>query len=126
MKSRALPPATGRLAVGSDADLQDLSRLVVDRQASAFSDDIQDQHRLMRDGLDGHRVLIVGGAGSIGRAVTQRIAMFNCRSLHIIDQNENGLVELTRNLRSRRENISTSDFQSFPIDYGSTITRQFL
>ena len=42
---------------------------------------------------------MIGGAGSIGQAVTIEIFKRNPRLLHVVDLNENNLVELVRTLR---------------------------
>ena len=45
-------------------------------------------------------VLVLGGAGSIGRAVCKTLLSFRPKSIDIVDISENNLVELTRDIRS--------------------------
>ena len=47
-----------------------------------------------------HRFLVIGGAGSIGQAVVKEIFKRNPIALHVVDINENNMVELVRDIRS--------------------------
>lgn len=62
--------------------------------------------------------LVIGGAGSIGQAVTKEIFRRNPSKLHVVDISENNLVELVRDIRSSFGYI-TGDFQTFALDVGS-------
>lgn len=69
-------------------------------------------------------ILVIGGAGSIGQAVVKELFKRNPKVLHVIDINENNLVELVRDIRSSLGYID-GDFRTFVIDYGSDIFAQF-
>nr|WP_314839258.1 UDP-N-acetylglucosamine 4,6-dehydratase [uncultured Flavobacterium sp.] len=62
--------------------------------------------------------LVIGGAGSIGQAVTKEIFKRNPLKLHVVDISENNMVELVRDLRSSYGYID-GDFQTFALDIGS-------
>ena len=62
--------------------------------------------------------LVLGGAGSIGQAVTKEIFKRNPKKLHVVDISENNLVELVRDIRSSFGYIS-GDFKTFALDIGS-------
>jgi FlaA1/EpsC-like NDP-sugar epimerase len=62
--------------------------------------------------------LVIGGAGSIGQAVTKEIFKRNPQKLHVVDISENNMVELVRDLRSSYGYIE-GDFQTFALDIGS-------
>jgi FlaA1/EpsC-like NDP-sugar epimerase len=64
------------------------------------------------------RFLVLGGAGSIGQAVTKEIFKRNPKKLHVVDISENNLVELVRDIRSSFGYISR-DFQTFALDISS-------
>ncbi|MCP6042773.1 polysaccharide biosynthesis protein, partial [Klebsiella pneumoniae] len=64
------------------------------------------------------RFLVLGGAGSIGQAVTKEIFKRNPQKLHIVDISENNMVELVRDIRSSFGYID-GDFQTFALDIGS-------
>ena len=46
------------------------------------------------------RVLIIGGAGTIGSNYLKELLRYKPKKIFIVDINENGLTELTRDLRS--------------------------
>ena len=64
-----------------------------------------------------HRFLVIGGAGSIGQAVVKEIFKRNPIALHVVDINENNMVELVRDIRSSLGYIK-GDFRTFVIDCG--------
>lgn len=64
------------------------------------------------------RFLVLGGAGSIGQAVTKEIFKRNPQKLHVVDISENNMVELVRDIRSSFGYID-GDFKTFALDIGS-------
>ncbi len=70
------------------------------------------------------RVLVIGGAGSIGAMATEFLCEFRPAALHILDINENGLAELVRDFRSR--GLAARDFRALPLDFASPIVERFL
>jgi len=73
---------------------------LIGRNKPLFVDDFAAAQDDMSAFFDGARILIVGGAGSIGQEVVKLIARYNPAALHIIDAAENNLTELTRDFRS--------------------------
>ncbi|MEN3813565.1 UDP-N-acetylglucosamine 4,6-dehydratase, partial [Chromobacterium piscinae] len=72
----------------------------------------------MKGLVEGSRFLVIGGAGSIGQAVTREIFKRSPSALHVVDISENNMVELVRDIRSTLGYI-TGDFRTFAIDCGS-------
>lgn len=64
------------------------------------------------------RFLVIGGAGSIGQAVTREIFKRDPKTLHVVDISENNMVELVRDIRSTLGYIK-GEFKTFAIDCGS-------
>ena len=62
--------------------------------------------------------MIIGGAGSIGQAVSREIFKRDPKILHVVDISENNMVELVRDLRST-EGYGRGEFKTFAIDCGS-------
>jgi FlaA1/EpsC-like NDP-sugar epimerase len=62
--------------------------------------------------------LVIGGAGSIGQAVTKEIFKRNPKKLHVVDISENNLTELVRDIRSSFGYIE-GDFKTYALDIGS-------
>ncbi len=63
------------------------------------------------------RFLVIGGAGSIGQAVTREVFKRKPKALHVVDISENNMVELVRDLRSTLGYID-GDFRTFAVDCG--------
>lgn len=79
----------------------------------------------IRKEVNKSRIIILGGAGSIGSRVTLEIFKLEPRLLHIVDINENGLVELVRNIRSSI-GYTKGEFETFAIDIGSNIFKNMV
>lgn len=106
--------------------IEELSVLATGRTRSLFADDVEGHREEIESQIQGRRVLVIGGAGSIGAATVQILTAYHPRALHVVDHNENGLAELVRDLRSRREGLDVADFRALPFDFGSPIMRRFL
>lgn len=107
-------------------NMNSLSVIATKRETNLFSSDLNIYYDQIRESLYGARVLVIGGAGSIGSASIALLVRFQPAAIHVVDINENGLAELVRNLRSSKEKINLSDFRTLPIDFGSPIMRRFL
>ena len=70
------------------------------RTTSLFEQDIVDNKVFLCKEIEGKSVCVIGGAGSIGSSFIKAVLRFRPGKLVVIDLNENGLVELTRDLRS--------------------------
>lgn len=71
------------------------------------------------------KFLVIGGAGSIGSAVTKEIFDRNPKLLHVVDISENNMVELVRDIRSS-VGYGSGEFATFAIDAGSDIFDRFI
>lgn len=91
---------------------------IIGRDKELFSIDVEAHNKDMLDIVSGARFLIIGGAGSIGQAVTKEIFKRNPKALHVVDISENNMVELVRDIRSTLGYIK-GDFKTFAIDCGS-------
>ena len=63
------------------------------------------------------KFLVIGGAGSIGQAVSKEIFKRDPKALHVVDLSENNMVELVRDIRSTL-GYGSGDFRTFAIDCG--------
>ena len=86
-----------------------------------FTQDVDSCHRQILDAVKGKRVLVIGGAGSIGSAAVFQLLRFSPRALHVTDHNENNLAELVRDLRNQQDRVDIPDFRALPIDFGSPV-----
>lgn len=91
---------------------------LIGRKKRLFDTDIQkNEHELSRI-VSSSSFLVLGGAGSIGQAVTKEIFKRSPKKLHVVDISENNMVELVRDIRSSFGYIN-GDFQTFALDIGS-------
>ena len=88
------------------------------RKELLFTEDVSNLERTFKDLLEGSRVLVIGGAGTIGQATSKEIFKREPSALHIVDISENNMVELVRDIRSTL-GYGKSDFKTFAIDCGS-------
>ena len=91
---------------------------LIGRTAPLFDDDISTHRKELGALVSNSRFLVIGGAGSIGQAVTREIFKRNPIALHVVDISENNMVELVRDIRSTLGYID-GDFRTFAIDCGS-------
>jgi FlaA1/EpsC-like NDP-sugar epimerase len=94
---------------------------LIGRSAPLFRADMARHERDLSTIVTNSRFLVIGGAGSIGQAVTREIFKRNPRTLHVVDISENNMVELVRDIRSTL-GYNDGDFRTFAIDCGA---RQF-
>jgi len=108
------------------------------RPESLLAADFARYAQEMHERLDGKRMLVIGGAGTIGsnyvKAVLRR---FRPAAMYVVDIDENQLTELTRELRSaadfevtgegeRRTGYFVPDeYVTEPIDLGSRLFEKF-
>lgn len=91
---------------------------LIGRDKELFSADIKAQDAQLSEIVSNSRFLVLGGAGSIGQAVTKEIFKRGPAKLHVVDISENNLVELVRDIRSTFGYIP-GDFRTFALDIGS-------
>ncbi|WP_310438777.1 UDP-N-acetylglucosamine 4,6-dehydratase [Sulfuricurvum sp.] len=91
---------------------------LIGRDKALFSQDIAFHEVDLYKIISNSTFLVIGGAGSIGQAVTKEIFKRDPRKLHVVDISENNMVELVRDIRSLFGYID-GDFQTFALDVGS-------
>ncbi|USD32706.1 MULTISPECIES: UDP-N-acetylglucosamine 4,6-dehydratase [Vibrio] len=91
---------------------------LIGRNKDLFTQDICCYEVELSNIVSESRFLVLGGAGSIGQAVTKEIFKRNPKKLHVVDISENNMVELVRDIRSSFGYID-GDFQTFALDIGS-------
>lgn len=91
---------------------------LIGRDKELFHHDIKNHENILCEIVSTSKFLVIGGAGSIGQAVTKEIFKRNPQKLHVVDISENNMVELVRDIRSSFGYID-GDFQTFALDIGS-------
>ena len=91
---------------------------LIGRNKELFKEDVNNYSDELSSIVSNSKFLVIGGAGSIGQAVTKEIFKRNPLKLHVVDISENNMVELVRDIRSTFGYID-GDFQTFALDIGS-------
>ncbi len=97
-----------------------ISEHVTKRSISMFYQDIQNNAAILSERIKGKSVLVIGGAGSIGSSFIKAVLPFEPCALVVVDINENGLAELTRDLRSTKGMYVPEDYITYPMDFASS------
>ena len=103
-------------------DLQSfINEYVTGRNQSLLAEDLAGNHDAMAARIDGKRLLVIGGAGTIGSSFIRAALRFNPEKLVVVDTNENGLTELTRDLRSAGKFNVPPEYLTYPMDFGAAV-----
>lgn len=105
--------------------IEAMTRAVTGRSESVFASDLSARHDAIATAVAGRRILVVGGAGSIGSATIRELVAQAPAALAVLDTSENNLAELVRTLRSAQPAFR-GELAVQPLDYGSALTRAWL
>jgi len=98
-----------------------IKKYITKRQESFFVKDIEANREELSAKITGKSVLVIGGAGTIGSSFIKAILPFRPKKLTVVDYSENGLTELTRDLRSAYNEFIPQHYITYPFDFGSDI-----
>ena len=98
---------------------------ILERERLLFEKDLKIFEQKILEIVQKSRFLVIGGGGTIGQAVTKEIFRRKAKALHVVDLNENYLVELVRDLRSSLGYL-VEDFDTHAIDCGSSTFQNFM
>lgn len=98
---------------------------ILGRSKALFEGDLKKFDNQMSEIIQSNRFLVIGGGGTIGQAVTKELFIRKANCLHVVDLNENYLVELVRDLRSSYGYI-VEDFNTHALDCGSEEFKDFM
>ena len=98
-----------------------ISNCVICRTTSLFEQDVLNNSEYLSREIEGKSVCVIGGAGSIGSSFIKSVLRFHPNTLVVIDLNENGLVELTRDLRSSYNQYVPVDYRSYTLNFADPI-----
>ncbi len=103
-----------------------ISDHVIHRPSSMFEDDIQANAEKLTQEIESKSVCVIGGAGSIGSSFIKAVLRFRPGKLVVIDLNENGLAELTRDIRSTEGLFVPEEYRAYTLNFADPIfTRIF-
>lgn len=94
---------------------------VIHRQQSMFKADIEANKAELQKEIEDKTVCVIGGAGSIGSSFIRAILPFKPSKLIVVDLNENGLAELTRDLRSTEGMYVPEEYRAYTLNFADPI-----
>lgn len=107
--------------------LDDLIQDFLGRKESLFTPDLERHRNDLSSALDGRSVLVIGGAGTIGASFVKAALRYGAPNrLYVVDINENGLTELTRDLRSDANLRVPEDYKTWPINFSDAVFEKML
>ena len=103
-----------------------IKQYVTKREKSFFDNDlITNKERLTKE-IRGKSILVIGGAGTIGSSFIKAALNYSPSELIVVDNNENGLTELTRTLRSDSNIIVPENYLTYPMSFNSDVFYKML
>ncbi len=100
---------------------QFISDNVTFREESMFLADIEANRDRLSAEIKDKSVCVIGGAGSIGSSFIKAVLPFKPSKLIVIDLNENGLAELTRDLRSTYGMYVPAEYRAYTLNFADPI-----
>lgn len=100
---------------------QFIGKYVTKRAESMFVGDIEANREVLTREIAGKSVCVIGGAGSIGSSYIKAVLKFRPAKLVVVDLNENGLAELTRDLRSSADLVVPADYRTYTLNFADPI-----
>ena len=98
-----------------------ISENITHRKTSLFQKDIESNYQKLSEEIKGKSLLVIGGAGTIGSSFIKALLQFRPGKLYVIDISENGLTELTRNLRSTHDQYVPNEYKTYPINFNDEV-----
>ena len=93
-----------------------LSNRVGNIRINPFITDVEKNHEFLNSKINGKKILVIGGAGTIGSSYIKQILKFKPSKITVVDINENGLTELTRDLRSSNLLDYNPEYITYPVN----------
>lgn len=100
---------------------QFIGKHITARKSSMFLADIEANRAELTRLVENKKVLVIGGAGTIGSSFIRAILPFKPSQLVVVDISENGLTELTRDLRSTYGMYVPEDYRTYPLNFSDPV-----
>ena len=98
-----------------------IANSVTKRPISMFAADIEANKEVLSLEIKDKKICVIGGAGSIGSSFIKAVLRFEPKSIVVIDLNENGLVELVRDVRSTDGLYVPDEFRCYTLNFADPI-----
>ncbi|MDA7810539.1 polysaccharide biosynthesis protein [Flavobacteriaceae bacterium] len=80
-----------------------------------FDYDLEKFSNSLLENINSTNILVIGGAGTIGSSYIKQILKYKPSKITVVDINENGLTELTRDLRSSNLLDYNPEYITYPV-----------
>lgn len=101
-----------------------ISKHITHRTESLFTPDLTRNHEALIREIQGKSVLVIGGAGTIGSSYIKALIRYEPSRLVVVDISENGLTELTRDLRSGYGLKVPEVFKTYPVNFADPVFKR--
>ncbi len=101
-----------------------IAQHVTRREKSLTYYDLIANEPWLRSRIAGKNTLVIGGAGSIGSQFIKALLRYEPASLVVVDSSENGLTELTRDLRSSHQQYIPEQYLTYPTHFQAPVFRK--
>jgi FlaA1/EpsC-like NDP-sugar epimerase len=98
-----------------------ISKSITLREQSLFAPDLLKNHEILMNEIRGKSALVIGGAGTIGSSYIKALLRYEPAKLIVVDISENGLTELTRDLRSSYGLKMPEVYKTYPVNFGDPV-----
>ena len=98
---------------------------LIGRTTPLFVEDMAKLEKTIQEQIHDAKILVIGGAGTIGSAICRELFIRDPKVLHVVDISENNLVEVVRDVRSS-VGYGSGEFATYALDCGSGIFDSFL
>jgi FlaA1/EpsC-like NDP-sugar epimerase len=98
-----------------------ISNFVTRRATSLFEADLEANRDTLFGEIQGKSVMVIGGAGSIGSSFIKALLKYEPARLFVADISENGLTELTRDLRSTYGLKVPDVYKTYPVNFADPV-----
>jgi FlaA1/EpsC-like NDP-sugar epimerase len=103
-----------------------IAKYIIERKSSLFREDMAANHEAIANAIAGKSVLVIGGAGTIGSSFIKALLPFEPAALTVVDNNENGLAELVRDIRSNAATKVPARFITYPMNLASGVFKKII
>jgi len=92
-----------------------ITNTIIKKQIN-FNYDLKKFNNSLFENINNTNILVIGGAGTIGSNYIKQILKFKPSKITVVDINENGLTELTRDLRSSNLLDYNPEYITYPVN----------
>ena len=91
------------------------------KEQISFKETIEKNKNCLSQNIFDKKILVIGGAGTIGSSYIKQLLYFKPLNVTVVDINENGLAELTRDLRSSNLLDYDPKYITYPVNLLSNV-----